>query len=99
MRCRSTSFPGGVSTARNTGRGSRQLTCDGASPRKPRWRKQTMNICLEELRHCQHTSPRPNFNVLLGQRYSWCPLPRQITATESEPIHVYLPPVPTAPVR
>lgn len=48
--------------------------------------QQTMNICLEELRRCQRTSPRPNFIVLLGQRYGWCPLPPQITATEFEPI-------------
>ena len=48
--------------------------------------QQTMNICLEELRRCQRTSPRPNFIVLLGQRYGWCPLPPQIAATEFEPI-------------
>ena len=48
--------------------------------------QQTMNICLEKLRRCQRTSPRPNFIVLLGQRYGWCPLPPQITATEFEPI-------------
>ncbi len=48
--------------------------------------QQTMNICLEELRHCQRITPRPNFIVLLGQRYGWCPLPPQIAATEFEPI-------------
>ena len=46
--------------------------------------QQTMNICLEELRHCQHTSPRPNFIVLRGQRYGWYPLPPQIDAAEFE---------------
>jgi NACHT domain- and WD repeat-containing protein len=46
--------------------------------------QQTMNICLEELRRCQRTSPRPNFIILLGQRYGWCPLPPQIPATEFE---------------
>ncbi|MDZ4341549.1 MAG: DUF4062 domain-containing protein, partial [Candidatus Binatia bacterium] len=30
---------------------------------------QTMRICLEELRRCQEATPRPNFLVLLGQRY------------------------------
>lgn len=44
--------------------------------------QQTMNICLEELRRCQRTSPRPNFIVLLGQRYGWCPLPAQIEVVE-----------------
>jgi len=48
--------------------------------------QQTMNICLEELRRCQRTSPRPNFIALLGQRYGWCPLPPQIAATEFEQI-------------
>ncbi len=42
--------------------------------------QQTMNICLEELRRCQKTTPRPNFVVLLGGRYGWCPLPPQIPA-------------------
>lgn len=46
--------------------------------------QQTINICLEELRRCQHTSPRPNFIVLLGQRYGWCPPPPQIDAAELE---------------
>lgn len=46
--------------------------------------QQTMNICVEELRRCQSTTPRPNFIVLLGQRYGWCPLPTQIPAAEFE---------------
>ena len=29
----------------------------------------TMPICLEEVRRCQQLSPRPNFAVLLGDRY------------------------------
>src|SRR5271166_4780982 len=44
--------------------------------------QQTMNICLEELRRCQRTTPRPNFIVLLGERYGWCPLPPQIPSHE-----------------
>lgn len=44
--------------------------------------QQTMNICLEELRYCQRISPRPNFIVLLGQRYGWRPLPPQIRSDE-----------------
>ena len=30
---------------------------------------QTTGICLDELRRCQKTTPRPNFIVLLGDRY------------------------------
>ena len=29
----------------------------------------TMRICLEEVQRCQQLSPRPNFAVLLGDRY------------------------------
>src|SRR4029077_11264110 len=43
--------------------------------------QQTMNICLEELHRCQETTPRPNFIVLLGDRYGWCPLRPQVPAT------------------
>lgn len=44
--------------------------------------QQTMNICFQELTRCQKLSPRPNFIVLLGQRYGWMPLPAQIPASE-----------------
>lgn len=46
--------------------------------------QQTMNICLRELRRCQELSPRPNFIVLLGDRYGWRPLPPQVEAGEFE---------------
>lgn len=38
----------------------------------------TMSICLNELRRCQELSPRPNFIVLLGERYGWTPLPEKV---------------------
>ncbi len=44
--------------------------------------QQTMNICLTELKRCQDVSPRPNFIILLGDRYGWIPLPPQIDASE-----------------
>jgi NACHT domain- and WD repeat-containing protein len=40
--------------------------------------QQTINICLDEVKRCQDTSPRPNFIVLLGDRYGWQPPPPQI---------------------
>ncbi len=43
----------------------------------------TMQICKEELRRCQQLSPKPNFIILLGDRYGWIPLPEVI------PIEVY----------
>lgn len=40
----------------------------------------TLRICLEEVRRCQQLSPRPNFAVLLGDRYGWEPVPVRIPA-------------------
>ena len=38
----------------------------------------TMRICLEEVRRSQELSPRPNFAVLIGDRYGWEPAPARI---------------------
>jgi hypothetical protein len=46
--------------------------------------QQTMKIWLGEIARCQKTSPRPNFIVLLGDRYGWQPVPYEIPATEIE---------------
>lgn len=46
--------------------------------------QQTMTICLREIRRCQATGVRPNFLVLLGDRYGWQPLPPAIPASEFE---------------
>lgn len=48
--------------------------------------QQTIRICLEEIARCQRTTPRPNFIVLLGDRYGWRPLPSEIPAAEFEEI-------------
>ena len=48
--------------------------------------QQTMNICLGEIERCQEVTPRPNFIVLLGDRYGWCPPPPQVPAYEFEQI-------------
>ena len=42
----------------------------------------TMRICLEEIARCQRLSPKPNFLVLLGDRYGWQQLPDAIPADE-----------------
>ena len=44
--------------------------------------QQAMAICLGEIARCQQTSPRPNFIVLLGDRYGWCPPPSHIPDSE-----------------
>jgi hypothetical protein len=40
----------------------------------------TMRICLRELRRCLSAGTMPNFLILLGDRYGWCPLPEVIPA-------------------
>lgn len=44
--------------------------------------QRTMRICLQEIARCQEATPRPNFVVLLGDRYGWCPLPFEIPADD-----------------
>ncbi|NIN72492.1 MAG: DUF4062 domain-containing protein, partial [Gemmatimonadetes bacterium] len=48
--------------------------------------QQTMPLCLDEIARSQRVSPRPNFIVLLGDRYGWRPLPYEILADEFEHI-------------
>ncbi len=48
--------------------------------------QRTMHICLEELVRCQRITPRPNFVILLGDRYGWQPLPEEIPAEEFQAI-------------
>ncbi len=42
----------------------------------------TIRICFDELRRAQELSPRPNFLILLGNRYGWRPLPEEISVEE-----------------
>ncbi|MGH7560442.1 MAG: AAA family ATPase [Gemmatimonadales bacterium] len=48
--------------------------------------QRTIRICLEEVERCRAISPRPNFLVLLGERYGWRPLPPEIPADEYDEI-------------
>src|SRR5437870_5578747 len=43
-----------------------------------------MEICLAEIERCQRTRIKPNFIVLLGDRYGRPPLPARVEATEFE---------------
>jgi WD40 repeat protein len=45
-----------------------------------------IDICLAEIDRCKAVSPRPNFIILLGDRYGWCPPPREIPADAFAPI-------------
>ena len=48
-------------------------------------------ICLDEIARCQRLTPRPNFIVLLGDRYGWRPLPSRIEQAEFEAIRASVP--------
>ncbi len=54
--------------------------------------QQTMKICLDEIDHCQKNMLKPNFLILMGDRYGWRPLPHEIPATEMQKIIKYLSP-------
>jgi hypothetical protein len=48
--------------------------------------QQTMKICLGEIARCQTISPKPNFIILMGDRYGWRPLPYEIPNAEFQQI-------------
>jgi len=48
--------------------------------------QKTMEICLREIERCQKTEIKPNFIILLGQRYGWRPLPARVEAQEFEAV-------------
>ncbi|MFZ5448926.1 MAG: DUF4062 domain-containing protein [Thermodesulfobacteriota bacterium] len=52
---------------------------------------QTMKICIGEIERCQQITPRPNFMVLLEDRYGWRPLPEEIPSDEFDQILEHLP--------
>jgi hypothetical protein len=48
--------------------------------------QRAMEICLTEIKRCQAMDLKPNFIVLMGNRYGWRPLPSRIEAGEFEQI-------------
>lgn len=54
--------------------------------------QQTLEICLHEIERCQRTGVKPNFIVLLGERYGWQPLPSRIPAAEFDALRPHIPP-------
>lgn len=51
----------------------------------------TLRICLRELQRCQAGPIKPNFLVLLGDRYGWRPLPETLPARLFERLCAALP--------
>lgn len=50
----------------------------------------TLDICINELRRCKEMSPKPNFLILLGNRYGWRPVPTMVEKNEFEQIRQYI---------
>jgi hypothetical protein len=48
--------------------------------------QKTLQICFNEIARCQKISPKPNFLILLGDKYGWQPIPEIIPETEMEAI-------------
>ena len=52
--------------------------------------QRTMEICLGEIERCQRTGIKPNFIILLGDRYGWQPLPARIEAEEFRAVREHI---------
>jgi hypothetical protein len=52
--------------------------------------QKTMDICRGEIARCQRLSPKPNFIILLGDKYGWQPVPDRIPSIEMEDIKTQL---------
>lgn len=48
--------------------------------------QKTMEICLDEVKRCRLLSPKPNFLLMIGERYGWIPLPTSINSNEFKQI-------------
>ena len=53
--------------------------------------QKTMRLCLKEIDRCQRISPKPNFVVLVGNRYGWQPIPDIIPEKEMKQIITKVP--------
>jgi hypothetical protein len=57
--------------------------------------QKTLQTCFNEIDRCQKISPKPNFLILLGDKYGWQPVPEKIPGAEMEIIKQQLTPVDT----
>lgn len=48
--------------------------------------QKTLQICFNEVARCQKISPKPNFLILLGDKYGWQPIPEIIPEIEMDSI-------------
>jgi hypothetical protein len=52
--------------------------------------QKTLRICFNEIARCQKISPKPNFVILLGEKYGWQPIPEIIPEEEMAEMHKVL---------
>ena len=52
--------------------------------------QKTLQICFNEIARCQKISPKPNFLILLGDRYGWQPIPEIIPKDEGDAMGNFL---------
>jgi len=52
--------------------------------------QKTLQTCFNEIDRCQKISPKPNFLILLGDKYGWQPVPEKIPGIEMEIIRQQL---------
>ncbi len=48
--------------------------------------QKTLDICFNEINRCQRITPKPNFIILLGDKYGWQPVPTKIPEAEMDKI-------------
>jgi len=77
-------FPKLAKLCGSADRNSTRSTFVGVCVKKRGSIRRRWKICLAEIERCQRTGIKPNFIVLLGDRYGWRPLPVRITADEFE---------------
>ncbi|MDP8209876.1 MAG: DUF4062 domain-containing protein, partial [Candidatus Stygibacter australis] len=51
---------------------------------KTQLNQKTLATCLNEVARCQKISPKPNFLILLGDKYGWQPIPEKIPQEEMD---------------
>ncbi len=54
--------------------------------------QKTLQTCFNEIDRCQKISPKPNFLILIGNKYGWQPVPEKIPDDEMELIQQQLTP-------
>ena len=52
--------------------------------------QKTLQTCFNEIERCQKISPKPNFLILLGNKYGWQPIPEKIPCDEMDQIILHL---------